>query len=68
MRRWIRIVAVAVLLTVMALGLAGGWTALAAGPSAGTGPWVSGDDANCLSPQQHEMYNTKSDRAHCFRD
>lgn len=42
-------------------------TARAAGPAPGTGPWIAGTDTNCHSGY-HELVNTASGNAHCFRN
>ena len=46
-------------------------TAAAAGPSAGTGPWISESSDPCFTnggSQGHFLVNTNSGRTHCFAD
>jgi hypothetical protein len=64
-----RKIQIAILGAVMALAMFGG-VALAAGPSNGTGPWVTGDGGTAIfcGGDEHAMYNMNSDKAHCFRN
>ncbi|MBI4301784.1 MAG: hypothetical protein HY664_04175 [Chloroflexi bacterium] len=68
-KRWILALVIVAVLTlgVLQFTVLSGGPALAAGPGAGTGPWIAGDDANCPSPDQYELINTNSGKAHCFR-
>lgn len=68
MRRFARTLAVAVLLAVASLSILISTTS-AAGPQVGSGPWIDGTGlVSCLDPGTHPLFNTQSQKGHCFKD